>query len=36
MELAKTAMGWAELSAEQQMDSTRELLRRAQEFKEAL
>lgn len=36
VELAKTAMGWANLSAEQQMDSSRELLRRAQEIKEAL
>lgn len=36
LELAKTAMGWSELTAEAQMDASRYLVKLAQEFKESL
>lgn len=35
-ELAKIALGWADMSAEQRMDASRALLKRAQEIKETL
>lgn len=36
MELAKVAMGWADMDTAQQMANLSALARRAQEFKEAL
>lgn len=36
IELAKTALGWNLMTAEQQMDNVRALSVRAQEIKEAL
>lgn len=36
LRLAKIALGWDELTMEQQMDLTRELLQRAQEIKQTL
>jgi hypothetical protein len=35
-ELAKTAMGWKDMTIEQQMDASRYLVKLAQEFKESL
>lgn len=35
-ELAKVAMGWNELTTEQQMDASRYLVKLAQEIKESL
>lgn len=36
VELAKVAMGWSNLTVEQQMDATSELAQRAQQIKETL
>lgn len=36
VELAKTAMGWEQMSTEQRMDGARYLAKLAQEFKESL
>lgn len=36
VELAKTALGWAEMSTEQRMDNARRLAERAQQIKETL
>jgi hypothetical protein len=36
IELAKTAMGWNEMTSEQQMDASRYLIKLADEFKDVL
>ncbi len=36
VELAKTAMGWEDLTIEDQMDRAGELVAKAQQFKESL
>jgi len=36
VELAKIAMGWDQLSVEQKMERSRELVQKAQDFKESL
>lgn len=36
IELAKSAMGWKDMTTEQQMDASRYMLKLAQEFKESL